>query len=113
MKNWIARLLCLALFSSQSVLPTVHEFRVAQQEAGHHLDEGAGPQRLTQADPHDHHDAHDCRVCVGVTQARLECPAAPSVASPSPSFAALIRRNEVPASSSLLASAAPRGPPQA
>jgi hypothetical protein len=110
MKRLLAPLLSLALVSGQAVLVSVHELRVSESEAGHHLGAAAPAGAIGAPDAHEHHDEADCRVCLGV-QSRQEPAKAPRVAAAAAAAQALPAPSAPLRLRSLIAGAAPRGPP--
>lgn len=79
MKRALSSFLATALLLGQTVFPPAHEWKVAQDETGHHLAESAlGPVIDGDADSRENHSHHgtDCRVCPSVSQLRQAAAAA-------------------------------------
>lgn len=114
MRGILSAWLAACLLGGQTALPAAHEWRVARDEAGRHLDEPFSP-RIAEAGgaaSHRHHDENSCGVCPGVAQ----LPAAqdsgignlPAVSPPPLKLTADHALVPVAAAS---ANASPRGPP--
>lgn len=66
MRRLLSIVLC-ALAVSQTALPIAHEWRVARDESGQHLEASSGPAYCEPERAHRHHD-HDCAVCPQISR---------------------------------------------
>lgn len=111
----LARLTLAAAFVFSGALPAAHQWRVARNEAGHHLalaEHGRPAAAPDQDGDHRHHDG-GCGVCLTLSPLRSVAPAISPAVTPRDDVSWTLARSRPAGGIAVAGGASPRGPPSA